>query len=112
MRNEIERTEMHAGMYTYLAANAALVEYYTTVMTDEMIMFYEGGIQRNLDETLIENCGEATMYILPLNASCVICIPAGESRTIDNVSIPGIKVIGGAGQKLRYSGLYYERQGG
>lgn len=109
IKREIELTELHTGIYTHLPHDAAtLTEYYTTVKADEVIMFYEGTTQRNLDETLIENCGNETMYILPLNGLRIVVIPAGESREINTVSLPGIKVLGALGQKIRYSGLFYE----
>ena len=109
IKRQIELTELHAGIYTHLPYDASvLTEYYTTVAEDEIILFYEGAVQRNLDETLIENCGNAVMYILPLNGLRIIPIPAGGSYTIDTVSIPGIKVLGASGQKIRYMGLFYE----
>jgi hypothetical protein len=95
----------HNGFYSYLAATATAAEYYTTTAANEVIAFAVGSKPIALNAMLIENCGDATMYV-ELNASgYALCIPAGEAREISAITVSKIKVIGNAGQKLRYSGM-------
>lgn len=97
------------GIYSYLAAAATPAEYYTTVGADEVISFAIGAKPIALNSLLIENCGTATMYVEVSGSGYLLCLPTGEAREIsaykDSSFVANkIKVIGAAGQKLRYSG--------
>ena len=108
MRPKYVKDEQYFGIFTHLTVGGTMTEYYTTVTANEIIQFKEAdGTQRFLDATLVENCGTAVMYILPLNGIHPIPISAGDSHSIKPLVITGIQVLGAAGQKLRYSGCYY-----
>lgn len=110
VRNMEDNQIQSSGLYSYLDEDDALAEYYTTVIADEVILFKDTDKQYYLNSLLIENCGTAVLYIQPLNSVKRVCIPAGVSINLDSFTITGIKVIGAAGQKLRYTGAYYEKQ--
>lgn len=108
MRAKYVKDEQYFGIFTYLTVGSALTEYYTTAAANEIIRFTEAdGTQRYIDATLVENCGAASMYVLPLNGIHPLCIPAGGSLEIETVALTGVQVLGAAGQKIRYSGCYY-----
>lgn len=94
----------HGGFFSYLLATATAAEYYTTVGANEVISFATGAAPVSVSSLLIENTGAATMYIKPGGSKYILCIPAGESRQIDNLTLPNITVMGALGQTLRYSG--------
>jgi hypothetical protein len=95
----------HNGFYSYLAAAAAPADYYATAAANEVIAFADGAKPIAVNSLLIENCSAAAMYIVPNASGYVLCIPAGESRTLDALTVYQIKVLGAEGQKLRYSGM-------
>ena len=108
MRDTTTKDRQYSGLFTHLTAGGTMTEYYTTVTSDEIIRFTESdGTQRFLDATIVENCGESVLYVLPLNGTHPLPISARESYMIKPLVITGIQVIGAAGQKLRYSGCYY-----
>ena len=95
----------HNGYFSYLAATASAAEYYTTASANEVIAFADGVKPIAVNSLLIENCGTAPLYIVPNASGYQLCIPAGERRTLDALTVYQIKVMGDAGQKLRYSGM-------
>ena len=108
MRDTITKDRQYLGIFTFLTAGGTMAEYYTTAAADEIIQFKEAdGTQRYLDATLVENCGAAVMYVLPLNGIHPVCLPVGGSLEIETVALTGIQVLGASGQKIRYSGCYY-----
>lgn len=109
VRNMEENQIQSSGLYSYLDETATPVEYYTTIIADEVILFKDTDKQYYLNSLFIENCGASVMYIQPLNATKRACIPAYSSRNLNDFTITGIKVVGAAGQKLRYTGTYYEK---
>ena len=95
----------HNGFYSYLPAATANAEYYTTTAANEEISFAVGSKPIAVNALLLENCGDAAIYI-ELNASGYkLCIPAGESREISALTVTKIKIHNTAGAKLRYSGM-------
>ena len=100
-----------SNMISYLPASAVnLVEYYTTVESDEIIMFVDnedGNVQRNLNSLFVENVGDTTLFVQPIPSKYLLCIPAHESRAYDKTRTTGIKIIGEAGAILRWSGCFY-----
>ena len=110
VRNMEENQVQSSGLYSYLDEDDALAEYHTTASADEIIRFQLGTKQIFLNSLFVENCGTAVMYVQPLNSTKRVCIPAGQHRNLDDFAITGIKVVGASGQKLRYTGTYYEKQ--
>ena len=96
----------YSGIYTYLYGAAVMAEYYTTTAANEIISFVKGAAPLAVEEVLIENLGVSAMYVQPIPGDSPVCIPAGESRTFNEITMRGIKVLGDAGQKIRYSGNY------
>lgn len=97
------------AIYSYLAATATPAEYYTTVSENEVITFAIGAQAVTLNSLLIENCGDATMYVEVSGSGYLLCIPASDAREITAYKAGEfvankIKVLGAAGQKIRYSG--------
>lgn len=88
-----------------MAAAAAPADYYATDAANKVITFADGAKPIAVNSLLIENCGTAALYIVPNASAYALCIPAGESRTLDALTVYRIKVLGDAGQKLRYSGM-------
>lgn len=97
----------HRYFVSYQLASKTLKDYYTTIINDEVIYFKKDGKGYTLNSLLIENVGESTMWIQPIESEYVLCIPAGESKAIDYLSTNGIIVLGNLGQKLRWSGCSY-----
>lgn len=95
----------HTGFFSYQAAASAAAEYYTTASANQVIAFAIGSMPVAVNSLLIENLSAAAMYIVPNASAYALCIPAGESRTLDALTVYQIKVLGAAGQKLRYSGM-------
>lgn len=97
----------HAGYISYQKADEPLLEYYTTVEPDEVIMFSDGTIQRYLNSVYIENVGDSTLFIQPIGSECCVVIPPQESRNLDYLKLTGIKILGLPGSKFRWSGCYF-----
>lgn len=96
----------HGGYFSYLLATDAQAEYYTTVSQDETILFTDATAARAVNALMVENCGEAVVYIQPLPGKCVYPIYKNDPYAINGVTLWGIKVFGAAGQKIRYSGCW------
>jgi hypothetical protein len=83
-----------------------LTPWITTTSKDEIIEFKEGQSTRQLNSLVLE--AETTdLYIRLLPSDYCLYIGAGESRRYDLESISAIQVMGNAGQKLRWSGMFW-----
>lgn len=97
----------HRYFVSYQLASERLEEYYTTVANNEIIYFRKDGKGYTLNSLLIENVGDSTMWVQPIESNYALCIPAGESKAIDYLSTDGIIVLGNLGQKVRWFGCSY-----